>query len=305
MYAMQGKYKDACTSMQNAVALDGVSFPLSWRILGIMTYLYCQPNNEKHEKRVDVIAKAIMYLGRANELARGIDVESIYLMAQLLMEIGHFKEAEVHLRAALVLAPTNSVVLATLALCLVALGYRSPQGVDRIDYRLKQSIMSDFTDITDSNDPEELFELAINPVLAGEIAAKNLNVVENNVRQIMDDLELDGNYRKGRLDGDKGVKPFNDFAGSDEKNVDIQPEVLYWYGMYQLQRHTAKKGGERAKNAARSLFERAARRSDCLPYPPAVYMLGWMHELDGELDAAERCSSGRRLGYFQVPSGAI
>ena len=52
-----------------------------------MTYLYNKPSKEKGETRVDVVARAIMYLGRANELARGVDVESLFLMSQMLMEM--------------------------------------------------------------------------------------------------------------------------------------------------------------------------------------------------------------------------
>ncbi len=285
MHAMQGRYNDAFNNMQQAVAISGVASPLAWRALGVMTYLYSMPNSI--ETRVDVIARAVVYLGRANELVDAVDVESITLMSQMLMELGHFKEAEVHLRAALVISPANSVVLASLALCLVALGYRSPQGVDRINYKLKQSIMLNFSEIISSDDPEELFEAAMNPSLADDVANRNFLDVERNTNNAANLMGISENYTKGENSGMRYVS-MSEYSGVNPFK-DVQPEVLYWYAMYHLQRYTSHNGGRRAKEAARALFERAARPSDCLPFPLAVYMLGWIHELNDDVDAAERC----------------
>ena len=291
LFALRGKYNDAYKCIQSAVAMSAVSHPLAWRALGIMTYCYARPmeRDGKLESRADVIARSIVYLGRANELAGGRDVESIVLMAQALMELGRFKEAEAHLRAALIISPSDPITLATLALCLVSDGYRSQSGVDRIDYKLKQSILGHFSEICSSYDPEELFELAINPQLVNEVAAKNLSFTEENVRTTLKRLKLDGNdYKKELKNRGDWAEPLSECA-NDVNMHDVHPQILYWYGMYQLQRYTAHKGGARARDAARALFERAARRTDIPPYPPAVFMLGWMHELHGDLPAAEKC----------------
>ena len=232
--------------------------------------------------------RAIVYLGRANELAGGGDVESMVLMSQALMEIGHFKEAETNLRAALIISPSDPITLATLALCLVALGYRSQSGVDRIDYKLKQSILGHFSEISSSYDPEELFELSVNPHLADQVAAKNYAPAQEEARDAMEKMMLDGDYTRNMTTREEWGEPLSDFA-SDGEMQDVHPQILYWYGMYQLQRYTAHKGGAHARDAAKALFERAARRTDIPPHPPAVFMLGWMHELNGDYSAAEKC----------------
>jgi hypothetical protein len=61
-------------------------------------------------------------LDRANVLSGKVDIQSIILKAQMLMEIGNYKDAELSLRDSMRLNITDPILLASLALCVAALG---------------------------------------------------------------------------------------------------------------------------------------------------------------------------------------
>ena len=67
--------------------------------------------------------------------------------------------------------------------------------------------------------------------------------------------------------------------------IDVATDVLYWYGMHKLGLSPRRGGGA---EAARIFFTRAVQRTDCPPHPLALYMLGWLAELQGDLVVAER-----------------
>jgi tetratricopeptide (TPR) repeat protein len=67
------------------------------------------------------------------------------------------------------------------------------------------------------------------------------------------------------------------------ESSDVAPDVLYWCGMHHLQQKRSN-----SLDKAREFFLRAVQRADHPPHPLALYMLGWLAELKGDLKAAER-----------------
>jgi hypothetical protein len=155
--------------------------------------------------------------------------------------------------------------------------------------------MQNLSDLYFSNDPEELFEAAINrSIISNHISHKKkaahdkLNADRDKFKfYIKDDVHDDyddDNDVVGKLEKKKRSKVFNEFP--DTTHIDAPPEVLYWYGMYHLQLYTKHRNGSRSKDYAKLLFKRASRIDDASPYPLAIYMLGWVSELEGRFDEA-------------------
>lgn len=76
------------------------------------------------------------------------------------MELGQFQEAMIMLKTILPLKPCDSIGLASLALCLSALGYNSNPSLTSVNYALKIKLMDDSNEFVNSTDPIELFEAA-------------------------------------------------------------------------------------------------------------------------------------------------
>lgn len=226
-----------------------------------------------------------MYLERANTLANGTDFAAALLQGQILMELERFYEAEKVLRQALRYSPGHPVILGTLALCLSALGFISPIGIDKVDYSLMIRRMKSVYDLINVYDAELLFEAATSPTLMAELHAKTDKAAESVAQNTFDTLNLPSSGDKSKFvsrviptDGLFFIEPI--------PPSDAPPGVLFWYGMYMLRKYTTKKDPTISKAKARELFERAAVRTDCDPYPLAIYMVGWMAELDDDFDGA-------------------
>jgi hypothetical protein len=203
------------------------------------------------------------------------------------MELERFHEAEKVLRQALRYSPSHPVILGTLALCLCALGFTSPIGIDKVDYSLMIRRMKSVYDLVNVYDTELLFEAATSPVLIEELNAKTNKAAESTAESTFESLKLPISGDKSKFV--KRVIPVNGLFSTDPKPpIDAPPGVLFWYGMYMLRKYITKKDPSISKAKARELFERAAVRTDCSPYPLAIYMVGWMAELDDDFDGAVR-----------------
>ena len=106
------------------------------------------------------------------------------------MELNRFVDAERVLRKALRYSPCHPVILATLALCLSALGFSSPIGIDRVDYTLMIRKMKSVFDLINVYDPELLFEAATSPLLIAELKAKTDKSAESSAKNAMQELHL-------------------------------------------------------------------------------------------------------------------
>ena len=174
---------------------------------------------------------------------------------------------------------------------LFVYSFKAPTGIDRIDYIDKLEKMQDLSDLYFSNDPEELFEAAINrSIISNHISRKKkaahdkLNADRDKFKFYTKDDVQDHDV-DGKLENKKRSKTINEFPDTTYTD-DASPEVLYWYGMYHLQLYTKHRNGSRSKDYAKLLFKRASHIDDASPYPLAIYMLGWISELEGRFDEA-------------------
>ena len=249
--ALEGKYVVALALMEQ-VCLKNCTDPLAWRALGMMTYLYGEGEREHN------ILSAINYLSISCELSDGIDAETLVLKGQLLMECNKLHDARDAFDEAMEIMPGNQVLLASLALCLHKLGFKSYWNSSAKDNEIKYSQMKSVGELCDVEDPDELFYAATNVSI-------NLKLQTVNIDKM------------------KQSETGNDLLVNSKK--DVLPDILYWRGMYELQ-----KDDDQHIALAKSFFLRAVQRNDCdcSPHPLALYMLGWLAELNSEMDAAEK-----------------
>jgi len=259
--ATMGLYSEAVEMMQRSVDLSGMGHPLACRAAGIMTYLYDSGKGAKE--------RSLGYFQKAFDMSGGIDFEAGRLKAQVHMELGQFQKAVAMLLDVLPLKPCDSIALGSLALCMSALGHTAPEGQLKVNYAIKLKLMSEPQEILASKDPEELFEAATTFNLGhsflqktgkskGAVLSKGWGILNNvAVEEPLDALEAHDN--------------------------DVPPPVLYWFGMYLLQ-----KGGKESRKVARTLFLRATQRQDYPPHLLSLHKLGWMAETNRDLRAAER-----------------
>ena len=251
--ALEGNYDEAYKLMESAVGF-GSNNSLSWRALGIMSYLYCGKKDE-----------AVIYLAKAFELSGGIDVEALRLRGQILMESGHFSDARKCFQNVLRIFPWDPLTISSLAMSLLALGYTGSSNNTWADYDVKLKAIVNLADLITSDDPELLFQASIFAGLDELVAkrfAKLRDAGNNNKSDEQEDID--------------NVKTRKDIK-------DVPPEVLYWYGMYYL-----KKGSTSDLAKAKVLFTRAVQRQDCPPHPMSLYMLGWISEIQEDLPVAEK-----------------
>ena len=150
--AICGQYSEALSKIISAAEIGGNICPLAWRAAGQMSYIYDpQPSGK---------VNAMTFLQRAFDLSGGVDFEAGRLRAQVLMELGDFRQAAEQLRHILHLKPCDSVALGSLGLCVSALGYSSPKGQNAVNYDLRIKLLDDPLELAKSTDPEELFEAA-------------------------------------------------------------------------------------------------------------------------------------------------
>jgi tetratricopeptide (TPR) repeat protein len=217
--ALMGSYARALSLMKSAVDLGPLN-ALSWRALGLMSYLY--DNDRKN---------CLDHFSRAFELSNELDLEAICLRGQVLMELGRFEEARLAFRTAMKVSPGDPVLLANMALCLCALGHKPQSSEYRpTNFNLKFELMDDLAELAEVTDPEELFEAAV---------CTNLEeiVKERRKRKL-------GAYTRANVDAlGKGwafVKKVQQKRSSMEEPVkvdqDAPPNVLYWYGLWCLNR---------------------------------------------------------------------
>jgi len=294
--AIEGNYRMALRTME-AACLGGCNNPLGWRTLGMMTYLYGEGGAKANALR------ATEFLQKAVELSGGIDLDAMIFRGQLLMELGKVKEARVSFTQAMTLVPSDPVLLASLALCLSAIGFKSPYGTIQADYETKFVQMRSMGELANSEDPEELFLAAVSPLLKKAIHERRLKVVAQKRESAGDDNKDDSTTTSSTKSIFKNspqivdelpviieanIKSANSKHSSDNAFIppnvqDVPPEVLYWYAMYQL-----KKNKEGSQEKAHMYFTRSVQRSDCPPHPLGLYMLGWLAELKSDLAVAER-----------------
>jgi len=260
--ALSGQYADSLEMINAAAEIGGNTSALTWRAAGQMIYLYDQDSTSKE--------RAQCALKRAFELSGEVDIEAGRLRAQILMEEGKFTEAASLLRCVIPLKPCDPVALASLGLCLAALGKTPPSGLTSVNYGLKIKLMDDPAELGKSDDPEELFEAATMFNLSNVFLQKSSkNKGSDNLSKGWSILQ---NYSY-----DEPLDPL------EQHDSDVPPIVLYWYGMYCLQ-----KGGMENNKKAKSLFMRASQRADYTPYLLALQKLGWLAETKRDLRAAER-----------------
>ena len=271
--ALEGNYNTALTTMEASVQ-GGCNNPLGWRVLGIMTYLYGENIN---------IDNSILYLTKAIDLSDGFDMEAIRLKGQLLMEIGKYSEARICFQSALSLVPGDNILLASFGLCLSAIGFKSPLGSNFTDYEVRFASLRSLGEFFDSEDPEELFLASTTPNLTEKIRLKREGANDDNENkttilsssiQIMQEIPAITNSKE---------KNKETSLSESTDDADVPPDVLYWYAMYHMRKTSTK-----AQNKAKTLFTRAVQRSDCPPHPLALYMLGWLAELQSDISVAER-----------------
>ena len=281
--AIEGNYAAALRTME-ASCQACCNNPVAWRVLGIMTYLYGEGGAKANAQR------ASEFLLKAIELSGGIDLDAMILRGQLLMEIGKAKEARTCYEQAMTIVPSDSLLLASYAICLSSIGYKSPYGTVIADYEIKFAQMKSMGELATSEDPEELYLAAVSPSLKKSIDKKNAKYAASREQppsegkkaqtilssspQILDEIPA-------ILEASRVNAGAND-AYSNEI-VDVPPEVLYWYAMHQLSENKAD-----SQEKAHKYFTRSVQRSDCPPHPLSLYMLGWLSELKGDLVVAER-----------------
>jgi tetratricopeptide (TPR) repeat protein len=206
--ALDDKYDQAIKFLQQAVEISPNSCPLSWRALGVLQYTY---GSEK------VKPACLTHFDMAFELSQDTDYEAYRLKAQVLMDMGRYEEAIVALRKVLPLNPCDPIGLASLAICLGASGFTPPTGLDKVNYSLKIQIMDSPLELTESNDPLELFEASIIKDLAVKFRERAKNAGKN---------KYNNTLSKGWGIVNDAVEPtdtVNDF------HTDVPPVVLYWY----------------------------------------------------------------------------
>jgi tetratricopeptide (TPR) repeat protein len=246
--ALEGKYMVALALMEQ-VCLKNCTDPLAWRALGMMTYLYGEGEREHN------ILSAINYLSIASELSEGIDAETFVLKGQLLMECNKLRDARDAFNEAMEIMPGHQVLLASLALCLHKLGFKSSWKSCAKDYEVKFGQMKSVGELCDVEDPDELLYAATNVTINLKLQTVNVDRMKQN-------------------------ETGNDLLSN---KIDVLPDILYWHGIYELQ-----KDDDQHVTLAKSFFLRAVQRNDCPPHPLALYMLGWLAELNSEMDAAEK-----------------
>jgi tetratricopeptide (TPR) repeat protein len=232
--ALMGDYSRAVHLMAAAVELCPLS-PLAWRALGLMSYLY--EGDREH---------CLEYFARAFALSGGRDLEAIRLRGQVLMELGQHEEARAAFKLALGVSPADPVSLASLAMCLTALGYRPEStAYHTTNYDLKFQLMDDLSELAASEDPQELMEAAICTSLVSMVAERKKRVFITYSRDKANPVSTQGKgwdtaklrqamreSKGGGAGADAGAKGGD--AQSPEQ--DVCPSVLYWFGLYCLHR---------------------------------------------------------------------
>lgn len=268
--ALVGEYDRAIKMMITAVEMSALN-PLCWRALGVMSYLY--ENDREH---------CLDYFSRAFELSGEMDLQAMRLKGQVLMELGRYEEARVALRAAMKVSPGDPILLATLAMCLVALGYQpTSTAYHSTNYDLKFQLMDDLSELTSSKDPQELMEAAICTNLEQMVTERKKRKLASYSRNKVNALGKGWNMIKNLKDSKNAI------AEETKVDQDAHPQVLYWYGLYCLHRGSETHDPD-LNFKAKELFKRAIQRRDYPPHPLALHMLGWMAELEGDIRAAER-----------------
>jgi len=261
--AIEGNFGQALKLMESAVQC-GPNCQLAWRALGSMLYLYA--------RRVDA---ALTCLSKAIELSQGCDYDALLLRGQILLETGKHAQARASFQDALRLQPGDPVLLASLALALSALGFKPPTGKDLVfDYSNQLSLLDSLGQLVHSENPEELFTAAV---------TEGLDYTLRKKAQERRDSEGQANPENGGGGGVRFRPEGNDSSAPAEDAKDVDPCVLYWFGMYHMN-----KGSKKAHGKAKSFFTRAVQRVDHPPHPLALYMLGWLAELRGDLSTAEK-----------------
>jgi tetratricopeptide (TPR) repeat protein len=121
MLAMECKYEEAIKYMHLAVEFGG-NYPLAWKALGFLTYLYA-PN------KVDKF-NSVLYFTKCCNVSSQAGVqcpETWRLRGQILMEMGKLLPARQCLQTSLSIQSRDPVTIASLALCVAALG--GPVGI--------------------------------------------------------------------------------------------------------------------------------------------------------------------------------
>lgn len=150
--ALGGRYAEALKVMAEAVAV-GHNYPLAWRALGIMTYLYGGG-----------AAHAEACLSRAVELSGGVDVEAGRMRGLILLEGSRYAEARACFQQCLSRRPGDAHSLACLAMALAGLGCRAAKA--DVDYEKALRARGSLLELATSEDPEELFNAAC---MTGEV----------------------------------------------------------------------------------------------------------------------------------------
>jgi tetratricopeptide (TPR) repeat protein len=292
--SMEGSYTRALHYMRTATATADSVHVLSWRAYAIMTYLYGEGTHK------ELATSVIPLLTRAIELSEDTDVESMIMKGQLLMELQQPVEARQCFQKAMGLTPNDPVLLASMALCLAAIGFRSPASATQADYDAKFQDMRSIGELSLVEDPELLFQAATNPSMEARVKEAKAKAADGKPRdptvlsavrfptvlssssQITEEpAEIEATVKDKRL-----LPPP---TGEDQSSInyrkprDVESDVLYWRGMHQMQQK-----GSDSMEKAKASFTRAVQRSDCPPHPLALYMLGWITELRGDLKVAER-----------------
>lgn len=287
--SMEGSYSKALQYMRLATAAVDTVQPLSWRALATMTYLY-QEGTPKER-----IRESITYLGRAMSLSNDEDTEAMVMAGQLYMELGQPVNAREYFQKAMTLTPSDPILLSSLALCLAAIGFRSPLSATQADYDARFKDMRSLGELCAIEDPELLLQVAANPLIEASIRASTSGGGASGSHDPTVDRDLPRSQRKLSLMQSAIVKdePAEIETSAKDKKIpapakegetsDVAPDVLYWCGMHHMQQK-----GSASLDKAREFFLRAVQRADHPPHPLALYMLGWLSELKGDLKAAER-----------------
>ena len=323
-----------------ASVISGSTHALTFRALGIMTYLYTP--NLTPTVRID---KSINYLRdciKLTPLGSPCDLEAMLLLGQLLIEKKQYKQAKIVFKDALKIKPDSSILLANYAVVLSYINLNSnfKRNVQS-DEMYVQDILSltSLGEIIQFENPEILFFAAINPELLRTVKLRNVpkmrNIPEgNNDNDSGTVFEKNGlmqdtnNHTKSNENGNKnnhsnyhtntGVGTFiSDFNHSNSMNA----HIYYLYGMYCV-RDGTKTGLEKSKklftlainisvnknenkivnekengsengngspNKSKNLNGKVKEnRNVSTPHSLAVYMLGWIAEIQNNLKLAEK-----------------
>lgn len=261
--ALQGKYDEAYKSMELAIRICPNS-PLAFRALGVMSYLY----KKKPEEAVELFTKAF-------HMSNKIDIESCKLKGQILLELGRYEEARLSFQEGLIVTPADSTLLANLALSLSALGHGSSIGINGDTfYNEKLASISSLRHLIECQDADELFHVAI-------FLGRHQHDIVQEDKESYDALE-----KAHRVQ----LKPqvINEIKYSFRRDdtvlyQGISQETLYLYGMYHVKINTPV-----ALTKAKELFQETSGRNDVSPHPLALYMIGWLTELEGNFKLAEQ-----------------